>query len=331
MIESGQLPCPSSEGAIFVFILKRVLLALVTLWILSVIVFLAGQKLPGDPGRAILGPLAQESGVRELDHKLGVDRPLVTQYRDWVTNLLQGDLGTSYEYSQPIAPMIRSALAASLKLALVAFLMCVPLSILSGVVAALSYGRWPDRTISVVGLSALGLPEFVSGVFLILIFGIWLNVLPLDATPPPGAGVGTQVYHLILPAIPITLVLFGYIMRMARAGTIAVLDADYTRTAILKGLPRRTVIFRHVLPNALLPTITVVATQVGYMVGGLVLVEYLFHYQGIGALTYNAATHKDFPMLEAAVLVIGIVYLVCTLIADIAYTLLNPRLRLAAE
>ena len=295
------------------------------------IVFLAGQKLPGDPGRAILGPLAQESGVRQLDHKLGVDRPLVTQYRAWVTNLLHGDLGTSYEYNQPIAPMIRSALANSLKLALVAFLMCVPLSILAGVVAALSYGNWPDRTISAIGLSALGLPEFVSGVFLILIFGIWLNVLPLDATPPPGAGPGTQVYHLIMPAIPITLVLFGYIMRMARAGTIAVLDADYTRTAVLKGLPRRTVILRHVLPNALLPTITVVATQVGYMVGGLVLVEYLFHYQGIGALTYNAATNKDFPMLEAAVLVIGIIYLVCTLVADIAYTLLNPRLRLAAD
>jgi peptide/nickel transport system permease protein len=296
-----------------------------------VIVFLAGQKLPGDPGRAILGPLAQESGVRQLDHKLGVDRPLLTQYKDWMTNLLHGDLGTSYEYNRPIAPMIRSALANSLKLALVAFLMCVPLSILAGVVAALSYGNWPDRTISVIGLSALGLPEFVSGVFLILIFGIWLNVLPLDATPPPGAGVGTQVYHLIMPAIPITLVLFGYIMRMARAGTVAVLDADYTRTAILKGLPRRTVIARHVLPNALLPTITVVATQVGYMVGGLVLVEYLFHYQGIGALTYNAATNKDFPMLEAAVLVIGIIYLVCTLVADIAYTLLNPRLRLAAD
>jgi len=133
------------------------------------------------------------------------------------------------------------------------------------------------------------------------------------------------------PAIPITLVLFGYIMRMARAGTIAVLDADYTRTAVLKGLSRRAVILHHVLPNALLPTITVVATQVGYMVGGLVLVEYLFHYQGINALTYNAANNKDFPMLEASVLVIGIVYLVTTLVADILYTLLNPRLRLASE
>ena len=295
------------------------------------IVFLAGQKLPGDPARAILGPLAAESGVRQLDHKLGVDRPLVTQYKDWVTNLLHGDMGTSYEYQAPIAPMMRSALANSLKLALVAFIMCVPLSIFAGVVAALTYARWPDRTISIIGLSALGLPEFVSGVFLILIFGIWLNVLPLDATPPAGANIGTQVYHLIMPAIAITLVLFGYIMRMARAGTIAVLDAEYTRTAVLKGLPRRTVIRRHVLPNALLPTITVIATQIGYLIGGLVLVEFLFHYNGIGLLTYNAATNKDFPMLEAAVLTIGVIYLVATLVADITYTLLNPRLRLGGE
>jgi peptide/nickel transport system permease protein len=296
-----------------------------------VIVFLAGQKLPGDPGRAILGPLAQERGVRQLDHKLGVDRPLLTQYDDWATKLLRGDMGTSYQYQQPIEPLIRTALVNSLKLAIVAFIMCIPLSILAGVIAALTYGRWPDRTISVIGLSALGLPEFVSGVFLIVIFGVSLNVLPLDATPPPGAGIGTQVYHLIMPAIPITLVLFGYIMRMARAGTVAVLDAEYTRTAVLKGLPRRTVIMRHVLPNALLPTITVVATQIGYLIGGLVLVEFLFHYQGIGSLTYSAATNKDFPMLEAAVLVIGVVYLVATLVADVLYTLLNPRLRLGGE
>jgi peptide/nickel transport system permease protein len=326
-------PAATSTGRaeIPLYILKRIMLALITLWILSVIVFLAGQKLPGDPGRAILGPLAQESGVRQLDHKLGVDRPILTQYDDWITHLARGDMGTSYQYQKPIEPLLGNALRNSLKLALVAFIMCVPLSILAGVVAALTYGSWPDRTISVIGLSALGLPEFVSGVFLILIFGIWLNVLPLDATPPPGAGVGTQVYHLIMPAIPITLVLFGYIMRMARAGTIAALDADYTRTAVLKGLPRRTVILRHVLPNSLLPTITVVATQIGYLIGGLVLVEFLFHYQGIGSLTYNAATNKDFPMLEACVLVIGVIYLVATLLADIVYTLLNPRLRLMRE
>jgi peptide/nickel transport system permease protein len=314
-----------------VYILKRVGLALITLWILSMIVFWVGQQLPGDPGRTILGNLATPAGVAALDHKLGVDRSIVTQYTDWVTNLAHGDMGTSYSYQAPIRPFITTALVNSLKLALVAFFMCVPLAIAAGVIAALKSGEWIDRSISVFGLSLLGLPEFVSGVFLIMIFGIWLNVLPVGATPPPGAGPFTQVYHLILPAIAIACVLFGYIMRMARAGTIEALNSDYTRTAVLKGLPTRTVVWRHVLRNALLPTITVVATQVGYLIGGLLVVEYLFHYNGIGSLTFKAAQAKDFPLLEATVLTIGVVYLVATLIADIAYTLLNPRLRIGGD
>ena len=301
-----------------VYILKRIGLALITLWILSIIIFWAGQQLPGDPGRTILGNLATPAGVAALDHKLGVDRPLVTQYKDWIDNLAHGDMGESYSYQAPIRPFITSALLNSLKLAAVAFLLCVPLSILSGVIAGLKYGGWADRTISVFGLSLLGLPEFVSGVFLIMIFGIWLNVLPVSAAAPTGAGPFTQIFHLIMPAIAIAFVLFGYIMRMARAGTIEALNADYTRTAVLKGLPTKTVVRRHVLRNALLPTITVVATQVGYLIGGLVVVEYLFHYNGIGSLTFKAANAKDFPLLEATVLTIGVVYLVATLIADIS-------------
>jgi peptide/nickel transport system permease protein len=299
----------------------------VTLWILSVLVFFGGRVLPGDPGRLILGPFAQQSAVKVLDHQLGVDRPLLTQYKDWLTGVLHGDFGTSYVYQQPIEPFISTALINSMKLAAVTFLMCVPLAIVGGVIAALTAGRVPDRMISVVGLAGVALPEFVSGVFLIIIFGVWLNVLPEQATWPPGSGPFTQIYYLIMPAIPLTIVLFGYIMRMARAGTMAALDADYTRTATLKGLPRRTVIRRHVLRNALLPTIAVIATQVSYLIGGLVVVEQLFHYNGIGALIFEAANKQDFPMLEAAVLTVGIVFMAATLVADILATLLNPRLR----
>ena len=314
-----------------VYILKRIGLALITLWILSIIIFWVGQQLPGDPGRTILGNLATPEGVAAKDHELGVDRPVVTQYVDWMGNLMHGDMGDSYSYDAPIRPFITTALVNSLKLALVAFLMCVPLAIVSGAIAALKSGGWADRTISVFGLSLLGLPEFVSGVFLILIFGIWLNVLPVSASTSSGADPFTQVYHLILPAIAIACVLFGYIMRMARAGTIEALNSDYTRTAVLKGLPTKTVVRRHVLRNALLPTITVVATQVGYLIGGLLVVEYLFHYNGIGSLTFKAAQAKDFPLLEATVLTIGVVYLVATLIADITYMLLNPRLRVGGD
>ncbi|MBV9701806.1 MAG: ABC transporter permease, partial [Methylobacteriaceae bacterium] len=169
-----------------------------------------------------------------------------------------------------------------------------------------------------------------SGIVLILIFGVWLRVLPINANWPPDTGPLTQVYYLLLPSLPLFLVLFGYIARMARAGTVEALDADYTRTAVLKGLPPRTVLWRHVLRNALLPTITVIATQVGYLIGGLVVVEVLFHYQGIGSLIYVAARSKDFPTLEAGVLTVGIIYTVATLAADVFTSMLNPRVRLGA-
>jgi peptide/nickel transport system permease protein len=309
------------------FVLKRVGLALITLWILSVIVFLVAQVLPGDPGRAILGPLADPRAVKALDHQLGVDKPLLEQYWNWISQFVQGNPGRSYQYQAPIGPMLTGALGRSFKLAALAFIIVVPLGILGGVVSALRVGRPADRIISSGGLAATTIPEFVSGIILILVFGIWLKILPVSATAPPGSGFFTQLKYLIMPAIPLVLILFGYIARMARAGTIEALDSDYARTATLKGLPPGVVIRRHVLRNALLPTITVVATQTGYLIGGLVIVETLFRYQGIGTLVFNAANNKDFPMLEACVLTIGIIYMVATLAADVTFALLNPRIR----
>jgi peptide/nickel transport system permease protein len=309
---------------------KRLLLSLVTLWLLSVLVFAGGQLLPGDVGRAILGPLADADAVANLNHQLGVDRPLLVQYWDWISHFVTGDMSMSYTYRSPVAPFIAAALVNSLKLGAVAFLLVVPVSIFGGVWAALHVGRPLDRLITVAGLSATVLPEFVTGIVLILVFGVWLDWLPISASWPEGAGPFTQIYHLLLPSMPLFLVLFGYIARMARAGTIEALDADYTRTAVLKGLPWHVVLWNHVLRNSLLPTITVVATQVGYLIGGLVVVEVLFHYQGIGGLIYTAARGKDFPMLEAGILTIGIIYTVATLAADLLYSALNPRIHFGA-
>ncbi|MGG1944720.1 ABC transporter permease [Trinickia sp. NRRL B-1857] len=309
------------------FLAGRLALSLVTLWLLSVIVFALGQLLPGDIGRAILGPLADARAVATLDHQLGVDRPILAQYAQWIGRFVRGDMGMSYAYRSPVAPFVGAALARSAKLGALAFAIVVPLAISAGVWAALHAGRWIDRAIMIVGLSATVVPEFVSSITLILVFGIWLRWLPSEAGYPDDAGILTALRHLILPALPLVFVFFGYIARMARAGTAEALDADYTRTAVLKGLPRRVVIVRHVLPNALTPTITVVATQLGYMVGGLVVVETLFHYQGIGSLIYNAATAKDFPMLEAGVLTVGVVYMLANLIADALIVMLDPRLR----
>lgn len=309
------------------FILKRIGLGLITLAILSVIVFFAAQILPGDPARAILGPFAQQSSVNTLSHQLGTDRPLISQYFTWIGHILTGNLGTSYAQQAPIGPILGKAFVNSLKLAILAFIIVVPLGVFAGVVSALNFGKRLDRSISVVGLSATVIPEVVSGIVVILVFGIWLNILPIQASTPPGSSIGNQIYHLILPAIPLVLILFGYIQQMARAGTVEALNSDYARTATLKGLPRGVMIRRHVLRNSLLPTITVIATQTGYLIGGLVLVEQLFHYNGIGNLIYTSANQKDFPMLEACVLVVGAVYMVATLVADILFTLLNPRIR----
>ena len=311
--------------------LKRLLLSLLTLWLLSILVFAGGRMLPGNVGRAMLGPFAAQEAVDLLNHEMGTDRPWLVQYGSWIGSLAQGDLGKSYAYRAPVSQFLGTAAANSAKLAAVVFLIVVPLGILGGVVAALYRGRAVDRTITVSGLSATVVPEFVSGIVLILIFGVWLRWFPISATWPRGAGFFTQVYHLLLPSMPLVLVLFGYIARMARAGTIEALDSEYTRTAILKGLTYPQVIWRHVLRNALLPTMSVIATQTVYLIGGLVVIEILFRYQGIGSLIYTAANKKDFPMLQAGVMVVGALFMISTLVADVLQAMLNPRIRFGGK
>jgi peptide/nickel transport system permease protein len=279
----------------------------------------------------MLGAFADPRAVEVLNEELGTDRNVFVRYADWISGIAQGDLGESYSQRRPVSDIIGPALENSAKLAVLAFFLVVPLAIVGGAIAALNEGRFRDRFISVGGLSATVVPEFVWAAFLIVIFALWLDVLPVTAQAPAGASVFTEVKYLLLPALCLVFVLFGYIARMARAGTIEALDADFTRTAVLKGLPRRTILRRHVLRNSLLPTIAVIATQTGYLIGGLVVIELIFNYQGIGQVLFRAAERKDFPLLQSAVLVVGIVYLVATLIADILYSLLNPRIRLATE
>jgi peptide/nickel transport system permease protein len=297
--------------------------------ILSIVIFLAAQVLPGDVARRILGPFADQAAVDALNEQLGTDQPLIVQYWDWFSSFITGDLGTSVR-NRPVDEVLLDPLVASAKLALLAFIIVVPLSILGGVLAALHEGTFRDRLISIGGLSATAIPEFVWAVIFLVVFALGLGIFPTTAQFPAGSSLFTQLEYLILPALCLVCVLFGYIARMARAGTIEALDADYTRTAILKGLPRRTVVRRHVLRNSLLPTIAVIATQAGYLIGGLVVIELIFNYQGIGLTLARAATQKDIPVLQSGVLLIGIVYLVATLIADILYSILNPRVRLGA-
>ena len=311
------------------YFLKRVGLALITLVLVSIAVFGVAEVLPGDVGRTILGPYASNEQVASLNRELGNDRPLLVRYGDWIGGFVTGDWGESQLLNAPVRSLVGERLMNSLILGGFALLLIVPISIGLGVVAALHYGKTLDRLISVTGLSLIALPEFVGGVILIVVFAVNLGWFPVSSSVP-SANPADVFRQLLLPSVPLMLVLFGYISRMARAGTVEALHSNYVRTAILKGLPRRTVIGRHVLRNSLLPTISVVFVQVGYLVGGLVVIETLFNYPGIGKLVLDSAIGHDLPVLEATVLMIALLYMLANLVADILYAVLNPRIRLAS-
>ncbi len=240
-------------------------------------------------------------------------------------------MGDSYAYERPVSTIVFDGFKNSMKLAALAFILVVPLSVAGGVFAALKAGKPADRIITAGSLSVAVIPEFVTSVALLLVFALWLDWLPVSARWPPGTSGLEQIKYLILPATALVLLLFGYIARMARAGTIDALRSDYVRTAVVKGLPRGTVVRRHVLRNSLIPTIAVIATQIGYMIGGLVVIELIFNYNGLGLTLLQAAQKKDYPLLQSATMVVGVVYLLATLFGDLLTSLLNPRIRYASE
>jgi peptide/nickel transport system permease protein len=314
-----------------VFLIRRIGLAIVTLLLLTVIVFALSNVLPGDVGRQILGPFAPQASVDELNQRLGTDKPLVEQYINRMEAYARLDLGDSYKTREPVSHVIGSTFVNSAKLAFLALLVTVPLGILGGIVAALRRGSIWDRIIVAVSLGGSALPEFVTASFLVVIFALQLGWFPVLSSTNADMSAGEQLYRLVLPVTALVIVYFGYIARMARAGVIGAMESDYTRTAFMKGLPRSVVIRRHVLRNALLPTISVVATQTGYLFGGLLAVELIFNYDGLGRQLVNSALDKDLPVLSAGVLLIGIVYMIATLLADILISILNPRVRLGDQ
>jgi peptide/nickel transport system permease protein len=308
-------------------VLQRIWLALVTLFLVSVIIFAVARLLPGDVGRSILGPYASSAQVAALDKQLGMDRPVLAQYFSYVGGFLRGNWGTSPILDVPVRPYVIGHLVNSLYLAALALIEIIPASIGLGVLAAWKRDRWPDRVISITGVSLLAMPEFVSGTILIVIFAVSFHWFPATAQVP-ALSVPSILHNLFLPSLPLLFVLFGYIARMARAGTAEALSSDYVRTAYLKGLTGQAVLWRHALRNSLTPTITVIGVQLGYLIGGLVVTETLFSYPGIGNLIYTAAVDHDQAMLEAGVLLIAGVYTVASMCADLLYAVLNPRLRM---
>jgi peptide/nickel transport system permease protein len=307
------------------YLLRRLALALITLWILATIVFVIVNVLPGNVGRHVEGPFASEETVKEFNHKFGTDRPLISQYVTSMHHLVTFNFGTSFGSGGPVSKVLSTALFRSGKLALLALIITVPLGIIAGRFAARRKDKLADRFIVMTGLATSSIPEFVTAAILQWVFCIEIAWGHVYATPLDGTSVIGQFRYLILPASAMVIVYFGYIARMTRAGVINALDSDYSRTATMKGLSNRTVMRRHILRNALGPTISVIGVQIGYLFGGIVGVEKVFNYHGIGLAMLDAIGAHDIPVLQAAVLCIGIVYMVATLLADLLIAYLNPR------
>jgi peptide/nickel transport system permease protein len=310
------------------FIARRVVLSLITLWMLATIVFVIANVLPNDVGRTILGPFAPQETVDALNERLGTNDPLIEQYVRSMGNLVTLDFGESFQSGQPVGPLLVAAIGRSAKLAGLALLLTIPIAIAAGIYAARQRDRTADRAIVLLGVTLSSIPEFVIGTFLVVVVGVQLGWLPVLAIVPEGTGILDQVRILLMPALAMAIVYFGYIARMTRAGTIEVLESDYTRTAVMKGLTTTQTMTRHVLRNALVPTVAVIGVQIGYLFGGIIGVEKIFNYNGMGQLMLFAAQRKDIPVLQAGAIVIGLVYMIATLLADLTIAWMNPRARL---
>jgi peptide/nickel transport system permease protein len=315
------------------FILRRLAFLSLTVLLTSLLVFLVTQWLPGDVCRIILGREAGQGAIENCRIDLGLDQSLPVQYLTWLGNFLTGDWGISYSTNLPIYPIVMDRLRNSLMLALVAVIISVPLGVTLGVLAGLNEHKPIDTTVSVGSLSVVGLPEFVTGLVLIQVFSFGLRdlglpYLPANSSIPPDSTFIEALPMLILPAIAAMLVLLAYISRLTRAGVLEELKQPYVRTADLKGLPRRIVIVKHVLRNALLPTITVIAISLGWLISGLVVIENVFNYPGLGRLMIFAIDRRDLPLLQAVIMVTVLGFALANLAADILYGWLNPRIRL---
>ncbi|MEJ7798914.1 MAG: ABC transporter permease [Ilumatobacter sp.] len=312
------------------FIAKRLASMVVTLWLLATIVFLLVNVLPGDVGRKVLGPTANADDVKAFNAKLGTDQPLIEQYLRSLKNLFTLNFGDSFQTGGPVLDLLLPALGRSAKLAVLAFIITIPISIGAGIFAARRQDTLADRVVVNSGLASSSVPEFVTASVLLAVFAVQWKVGNVYANVPPGTSLFGQLEYLLLPAMAMVVSYFGYIARMTRAGVITALHADYARTATLKGLAPGRVMRGHILRNALAPTITVISVQIGYLFGGIIGVEKVFNYAGLGTIMLNAVGRKDIPVLQTAVLMVGIIYMISTLLADLLIAMLNPRVRLEA-
>ena len=309
-------------------IVRRLAISLVILLAVSLLIFAATLLLPGDPARAILGQQATPERIAALHGQMHLDEPAWQRYFSWLGGLLTGDLGTSVASGQPVAELLGDRARASVFLMVTAALISIPAGIALGVWSALRRGRAADTAITGVSLVLAALPEFVIGIALVAFFSTTvLSILPAVTMSPPGSQVWDFPSQLILPTAVLVLVVTPYIARMMRATMLEVLDSGYVEMARLKGVPERRVILRHAVPHAIGPVAQVVAIQLAWMAGGVVVVEFLFRYPGLGQTLIDAVNYRDVQVVQAVTMIVAVIYVVVNLLADIVGILANPKLR----
>jgi peptide/nickel transport system permease protein len=309
------------------FLGRRLLLVALVMAIVSVLIFGVVQILPGDVAVMILGTSATPADLAALRERLGLGRPAPLRYLDWIGGAARGDWGTSLLYQVPVRPLVLERLGRSAVLGGLALAVAVPLAVGLGVASALRRGRLLDQAVGVLTLVSVSLPEFIVGTVLILVLAFRFALLPPSSLIDPEASLWRAAPGLVLPALTLVLALLAHMTRMTRASMLEALEQPYVLAARLRGLRPRRVVLGHALRNALLPTVGIIAINVGYLIGGIVVVETVFAYPGLGRLMVDAVNHRDVPVIQMAALVIAVTYALANLAADLAYAYLDPRIR----
>jgi peptide/nickel transport system permease protein len=313
------------------YLSRRLGFMTVTLGLVTVITFGFTNVLPGDVALLILGPNADDASLQALRAQLGLDRPLYVQYADWITDLLRGQFGTSLRFNEPVGTLIAERLPRSLLLAGAATSVALVLAIPLGIVSAVEQDRWPDYLASLVAFAGISVPGFLWGVLFIFVFAVTLDVFPTGGYVPFSESPVAALRHLVLPAVSLGFALTAYIMRMTRSSMVEVLREEYIALAEAKGLKERTVVLKHGFRNAVIPVITVVAFQFSYAFGGVVVIEEVFFWPGIGQLTLTAIQSRDIPLIQGTVIVVALVFMISNLAADVLYAYADPRIRYGGD
>jgi len=310
------------------YILQRLFYTLVILFVITSLVFLVLQVLPGNVAKMILGQYATPETLKALEEKLGLNDPLITQYLRWLSSTLRGDLGKSLVMERPVAPILLQALGRSAILATITFILIAVIGNLLGVFAAIKQDKALDIFLSTFALVGISVPEYFLGIVLVILFSTLLPIFPSSGYIPfMFSNLWQWASHLFLPTITLTYTLIAHITRMSRSSMIEVLQSNYVKYAEAKGLSRKDIILKHALKNALIPSITVLALDFGWLIGGIALVETVFAYPGFGRLLVFGIMQRDLPVMQACMVVIAIVYCIANLIADLLYSFVDPRIR----